>query len=73
MAKIKILNKTRRMLHFNLEHPHFLDQPGQNGVGKPEVLTLLPRETVEIDEAALKCAEVASAVAAKPPILLVVG
>lgn len=62
MAKtIKLQNKTREMLVFNLEHADFVEQEGENGVGKPESLTFLPRETKEVDETVLECAEVASA------------
>lgn len=65
MSTICLFNKTRRLLHFNLEHRYFVDQEGQNGVGKPEVLTILSREVVEVDEAALACAEVVNALETK--------
>ena len=56
MAKLK--NLTRRMRCFNLEHPTFLAQQGDNGTGKPETLTLLPLEVKEVHADVLECREV---------------
>ena len=72
---VKIKNLKRRMRCFNLEHPSFLTTAGSNGVGKPESLTMLPKETVEVDDAVLMCAEIKAAL--KPrnarPSLRIVG
>lgn len=75
-SKIKLRNVSRRLLHFNLEHETFVNQQGQNGVGNPEVLTILPDETLEVDADVTKCQEVASALKHRPrvgPSLQVVG
>lgn len=59
MANLK--NLTRRIRSFNLEHPKFVGEAGDNGIGKPESLTLLPLETKVVDIEALSCAEIKAA------------
>jgi hypothetical protein len=59
--KVKLKNLSRRMRSFNLEHPTFSNVEGENGVGKPEALTMLSREIVEVHEDALLCREVKAA------------
>jgi len=59
MAQLK--NLLRRTRAFNLEHPTFLNLAGENGVGKPEALTLLPRETKTVHADVLACVEVRNA------------
>lgn len=61
MATVKLLNLQRRMRSFNLEHPTFVNQNAEHPVGKPESLTLLPRETKTVDEDVLLCREIKSA------------
>lgn len=58
---VKLQNLQRRMRVFNLEHPTFVQAAGLNGVGKPESLTLLPRETKEVHPDVLLCVEVKAA------------
>lgn len=59
MAKIK--NLTRQMRVFNLEHPAIRLEQGDNGVNKPESLTLLPLEVKAVRPEVLECAEVKAA------------
>lgn len=59
MAVLK--NLLRRTRAFNLEHPTFVNDPGENGVGKPESLTLLPREEKTVHDDVLECREVRNA------------
>ena len=59
MAILK--NLLRRTRAFNLEHPTFVNDPGENGVGKPEALTLLPREQKVVHDDVLMCREIRAA------------
>lgn len=63
---VKLRNLVRRTRAFNLEHPTFLAMEGDNGVGKPEVLTLLPFESQAVHEDALHCVEIKKALTARP-------
>jgi len=56
MAKLK--NLTRRIRSFNLEHPAFVNAQGDNGVGKPESLTMMPLEAKDVPDEALECREI---------------
>lgn len=58
---IKLRNLQRRMRCFNLEHPTFKNAPGNNGAGKPEAMTMLALETVDVHEDTLLCREVKAA------------
>ncbi len=62
---MKLKNLLKRMRVFNLEHPYFVSSEGKRGVGKPESMTMLPLEVVEVPEAAAKCREIASALRPK--------
>ena len=72
---MKIKNLKRQVRVFNLEHPTFVNKAGEHPVGKPETLTLLPLEAVEIHEDAALCAEIRAAL--RPlkgrPTLRVIG
>lgn len=68
---MKIKNLLRQMQVFNLEHPTFLNAPGEHGVGKPDSLTFLAREEKEVHADTARCAEVASAL--KRKTLRIVG
>lgn len=72
---MKLKNLMRQMRVFNLEHPTFLNQAGLNGVGKPEALTMLSREVVEVHPDVLQCREISSALNPRVgrPTLRVVG
>lgn len=59
--KIKLKNLLRRRRAFNLEHSSFVEAKGDNGKGKPEVLTVGPREIVEVPSTVLHCREIKSA------------
>ena len=61
MAKVKLLNLQRRLRSFNLEHPTFLNQNAEHPVGKPETLTILPREAKVVDADVLLCREIKAA------------
>lgn len=75
MATVKLLNLQRRMRSFNLEHPTFLNQNAEHPVGKPESLTLLPREIKIVDEDVLLCREIKAGLAPRKgrPTLRVVS
>ena len=62
---MNVREKKRRMRSFNLEHPTFVNEPGHNGVGKPEVLTMKPLEVIEVHEDALACREIKAALTPK--------
>lgn len=73
---IKLKNLQRRMRVFNLEHPTFLNAPGEHPAGHPETLTLLPLEVREVHEDVLLCAEVKAALTdheIRRPTLRVIG
>ena len=72
---MKLMNLQRRMRVFNLEHPTFVNEPGANGAGKPESLTMLSRETMDVHADVAECAEVKSALNPSKgrPTLRVVG
>lgn len=72
---VKVRNLLRRMRVFNLEHPHFTSTQGENGLGKPETLTMLAHEVRELPEEVLECREVKAALKPKKgrPTLRVVG
>lgn len=55
---VKLKNLLRQARVFNLEAEYFRSQAGENGVGKPESLTLMPLEVREVPAQALECAEV---------------
>lgn len=57
---MKLLNATSRTRVFNLEAPFFRARNG----GRPEALSMVPRERADVPGQVLECAEVASAVAA---------
>lgn len=63
---VKLRNVTRQMQVFNLETPFFVNQQGENGVGKPESVTFLPLETKTLPVQALQCAQIKNAI--RPPI-----
>ena len=63
MATVKLLNLQRRTRAFNLEHPTFVNQNLEHPVGKPESLTLLPREAKGVDADVLLCREIKAAIA----------
>lgn len=76
MAMKKLRNMLRRTRVFNLEHPYFLSQQGENGAGKPETLTLLPREVKDVPSQALECQEIKACLSPKDgrrPTLRVIG
>ncbi len=52
----KLTNMLRRLRTFNLEHPSLCDASG-----KPGVLTLHPRATVEVSPDVLECTEIKNA------------
>lgn len=54
-------NLTRRIRSFNLEHPKFVAEAGDNGLGNPESLTLLPLEAKVVPDEALLCREIKAA------------
>jgi len=62
---VKLLNLLRRPRVFNLERAHFTESTGLNGIGEPESVTLLARETVEVHPEVLLCREVEAAL--RPP------
>ena len=72
MIKLKNLKKMVRC--FNLEHDTFVLQEGRSGVGKPEVLDMMPLEIKEVHEDVLECAEIRSALRPRkgPPTLRVI-
>lgn len=51
---VKLKNLLRRMRCFNLADGHSLSIEGDNGIGKPEVLTLLPLEMKIVDRRILE-------------------
>lgn len=65
MSEVALKNLLRQPRAFNLEHPFFRQRKGANGLGKPEVLSMRPRETVRgLPEEVLMCAEVQAALRA---------
>lgn len=58
---VKLKNLTRRIRSFNLEHPTFKNAPGVNGAGRPESLTMLPRQVLEVHPDTLACVEIRAA------------
>lgn len=58
---IKLMNLKRRMRVFNLEHPTFRNTPGENGAGKPETLTIEPRQAIDVHPDVLECVEIKKA------------
>lgn len=61
MATVKLKNLQRAMRVFNLESPHFVENQGKNGRGKPESVTFLAHQTLELPEQVLECTEIKSA------------
>lgn len=61
----KLKNLKRRMRCFNLEHPTFVNEQGDNGIGKPEALTMRSLEIVEVHDDALLCREIKAALTPK--------
>lgn len=59
MAKLK--NMQRRLRTFNLEHSAFVDADGEYPAGKPEVLTLMPKEVKVVRPEVLECREIRAA------------
>ena len=71
---VMLRNLQRRMRVFNLEHPTFVNQEGDNGLGKPESLTLLPLEVRDVHEDMLSCVEIKSALGpskGRPPLRVI--
>lgn len=58
---VKLMNMKRQMRSFNLEHPDFVNKNGEHPVGRPETLTMLPREVKVVPKAALECSEIRAA------------
>lgn len=75
MAKKKLKNLLRRTRVFNLEHPTFKNANLEHPAGKPEALTILPRQVVEVHPDVLNCREVAACLNPKVgrPTLRVIG
>lgn len=71
---VKLMNISRRIQTFNLEAPHFVQSEGENGKGKPESVTFLPREVKTLHDAALDCVQIKNALAShenKPTLRVV--
>lgn len=62
---VKLKNLKRRTRVFNLEHPAFVNAHGEHGVGKPDTLTMLPKEVVEVRPETLECRQVRAALRPK--------